>query len=166
MTNDNVLKLVDAVCDALARALPGEKWAPKMLDGTFYTYCNEAVNFVARIMGYEKFDRPLVTGGDEAILANQMIDKMNEPDGDWMEVYADVAQHHANNGSLVIAGMKNNIGHGHVCIVRPGMLQHSGNWEAPAPRVMNVGKDVFIDKKASYAFKSQPNYFVLKSTIT
>jgi hypothetical protein len=163
--SQGVFKLIDAICDAYSMALPGEKWAPRMIDGVLYTYCNEAVNFICKRMNYTKFDRPLVTSGDEAILANQMFDKMSEPEGDWMAVFADVAQYHANQGAIVIAGMKNKLGHGHVCIVRPGILQHSGKWQAPAPRVMNVGRDVFIDRKASFAFREQPSYFVLKEMV-
>ena len=160
-----IFQLIDAICDAYSMALPGEKWAPKRLDGILYTYCNEAVNFICKFMGYHRFDRQLVTGGDEALLANQMFDIMSEEDGQWLTVFADVAQYHANCGILVIAGMKNATGHGHVCIVRPGLLQHSGKWRGPAPRVMNVGKDVFIDKKASYAFREEPKYFALKEMI-
>jgi hypothetical protein len=94
-----------------------------------------------------------------------MIDIMANLEGKWLSISGANAQYHANQGALVIAGLKNNDGHGHVCIVRPGIIQHSNTWQAEAPRVMNVGKTVFIDKKASFAFKEIPQYFVLKEMI-
>jgi hypothetical protein len=157
----DIPKLIDAICDAFAMSLPGEKWAPDLIS----TYCNEAVNYVACKMEYFGFCRNLVLEKWEAVMANEMIAIMEKPDYGWLSVSGTNAQYHANKGVLVIAGLKNPDGHGHVCVVRPGVLQHSNSWQAEAPKVMNVGKIVFIDKKASFAFKVIPQYYVLKEMV-
>lgn len=133
------------------------------------TDCNRFVYDVLSQFGYTKFwdekeKRP--------ILANDMYDAflMN---GDWIEVAGDIAQFHANNGALVIAGWKNlDGGHGHVCVVRPGIAESSGSWHVTTesvPKVANVSDPELcrLDRKASFAFSSDkiPKYFVKKDMI-
>lgn len=159
-----VANLTDAICAAFMKALPKQPWAPIFNDdgSVNTTFCNCFVESVARAMGYTKFwhaDR------NEPMTADEMFEAMTLSD-EWMiEVSGAMAQIHANNGALVIAAILNPQGHGHVCIVRPGNTVTSGHWGKQAPRVANVGKDVFIDKDAAYAFVPEPSYFTLKSTI-
>jgi hypothetical protein len=94
-----------------------------------------------------------------------MCDLMADPKNGWLKVSGDVAQNHANEGALVVAAQKKE-GHGHVCVVIPGLLKESGSWGKMAPIVMNVGKDVFIGLKASFSFQTEPDYFLLTSTET
>lgn len=151
---NNIPKLIDAVCQAFMMGLPGEKWAPSS-DGE--THCNEAVNYVASAMGYDKF---------AGSLANTIFTQL-QTSGEWQDVTADAAQFHANSGALVIAAWKNPIGRGHVCIVIPGMAEKSNSWNDIAPKVMNIGETNFIGKKASFAFSAdrKPQFFALKSMI-
>lgn len=158
----NIGQLVDALAEAFSLAQKGQPWEPKFDGAVLTTFCNEAVNYICRKMGYLGFDKPHSPHSYDAILANDIIKAMmNGPD--WKEVDAAEAQDFANQGALVIAGLSNPGGHGHVCVVRPGCAEWSGSWQALSPKVMNVGKDCFIDKKASFAFRTPPKYFVLRT---
>jgi len=157
-------KLNDAICEAYVRGLPGGQWAPFMgISGEWYNFCNEAVNYICKAMDYQFFDRIETVSPHDAILANQMFDIMIDPESDWMQVSARESQALANGGALVIAGWKHpTSGHGHVAVVRPGCTKYSGNWKSDAPKILNIGKDNFIHKKASWAFRMVPHFFVLK----
>ena len=160
-----VAKLIDAICENFMNALPGKPWAPVYDGDTLVrTFCDFFVSGVVKLgFEYTGFINPL-TG--EAYLADKMVDIMQSSD-EWMkEVSGNMAQFHANQGALVVAGWINPDGHGHVCIVRPGIEVFSGHWNKNAPRVANVGKDVFINEDAAYAFIDEPSYFVLKRSIS
>jgi hypothetical protein len=148
-------KLVDAICEAFSYGLPGQKWEPK----NNMTFCNEAVSFVCDRMGYRKL---------EGLVANDIFDVL-QTNGDWQDVTAEAASFHSNHGALVLAAWKNpdeNL-HGHVCVVRPGVAERSDSWGDMAPKVINIGEQNFIDKKASFAFSKgkKPQFFALKSMI-
>ena len=151
---NNIAKLLSAVYEAYNNT----SWKPK--NGS--TFCNEAVSFICKKMGYAKFDKSETAYPTDADLANAMHDKLSDPQGDWLNIDGSVAQYHANQGALVIASQKNTQGHGHVCMVIPGELVQSENYGKTVPVVMNIGKDVFIGKGVSFAFKKEPSYFVLK----
>jgi hypothetical protein len=139
--------LIDACCDAREN--------PNFAPNGDLTFCNEAVAYIADRMGYVAF---------HGLLANAMYDLM-DTNSDWLKIDSGVAQYHANNGSLVVAAMKNNDGHGHVAVVRPGTLTQSNRWKSSqVPRVVNIGKDVFIDKGVNYAFQEMPDFFVWKES--
>ena len=164
----NVPRLIDAVCWAYSSALPGKMWAPVRDVGGLTTYCNEGFNFICKRMGYSYFDRSTLERPHGAMLANQMYDVMNDPNGDWMSISdTKVIQYHANSGVLCAAATKNITGHGHVCTIMPGEAELSGSWKMLAPKVMNIGKDVFIGQKASFAFSADniPRYFALRSML-
>jgi len=163
--------LMDAVWEAYNMAIPlGDHrgrhnvFEPFFADGRWYTKCNEGFNLICRRMGYEKFDRRETEHPTDAQLANFMYAAMNNPDGDWRQIDAVMAQHMANAGCLVAAADANVGRPGHVCVVVPGETEHSGSFGYAVPKVMNIGKDVFIGKKVSYAFPSsdKPDYFCLK----
>jgi len=144
----NIAVLVDAICQAYDRVwLEPKPFAPR--DGA--TYCNQAVQYVAAIFNYKRF---------EGKLANEMVDILNN-DKAWKKISANEAAARACEGILVIAGRKDTP-HGHICIVRPGTTQMSGHWQENAPKVMNVGKDCFISKGANFAFREKPDYFSLE----
>jgi hypothetical protein len=165
----SVPKLNDAWCEAFEASLPGGKFAEK--DGA--THCNEAVNYVAKKMGYSGFDDLRTKFPDDAILANAMFELM-VLSPDWMQVDGTVAQAHANEGALVVAAWKSPAGvHGHVAVIRPGNLTHSTKWgnlppDPPRiPKVANIGKaeNRFIARGANWAFGEEPKYFVLKAMV-
>ena len=160
--------LIEAICEAYSQALPGGRWAPIFAGDRIFTFCNETVNLVCKRMGYYDFDIPETPRPDDAKLANQMFNELIATD-DWEETDVTEAQACANYGYPVVAAWKNpNPGFpGHVAIVMPGNLEYSGSWGDMAPKIMNVGKDIFICKKASWAFRKEakPRYFVLKKVI-
>lgn len=144
----NLAVLMDAIAEAYDMAWVGERqFAPR--DGV--THCNEAVQYVAKKFGYDRF---------AGKMANEMVDIANN-DRRWVKVSPQEAAERACEGRLVIAAQKGEV-HGHVCIVRPGTLEGSAKWKTKAPKVMNVGKDCFIAKGANFAFRDQPDYFSLE----
>lgn len=157
----NLSRLLASVYDAYNKSLTGQDWAPVFANNVLTTYCNFVVNSICNAVDYTKFN----AGLSSPVSANAMVKSMADPSGDWMAVSGDVAQYHANNGALVIAGQSNVSGHGHVCVVIPGEMKDSSNYVKKVPVVMNVGKDVFIGKPASFAFHLEPTYYVLKSTV-
>lgn len=142
----DIFLLIDAICEAY----DNPEWRPH--DGA--TFCNFSVNHVAQRMGYDGFD-----AGSGPLLANGMVDLMKLKTADWMPIDPTTAQGYANSGSLVVAGFKDKP-HGHVCIVRPGLMQTSAKWKMNVPRVLNMGKDVFIAKSMAWAFKDKPGVWV------
>jgi len=144
----NLAVLMDAICEAYDQAwLENKPFAPK--DGL--THCNEAVQYVAKKFGYERF---------AGKMANEIVDIVNN-DKNWSKVSPQEAAQCAGEGCLVIAAQKGSP-HGHVCVVRPGTLEGSEKWQQKAPKVLNIGKDCFISKGANYAFRERPEYFSLE----
>ncbi len=141
--NEATLKLIDACCEARER--------PDFAPMSSLTHCNEAVHYIASKLGF---------GGFVGMLANNMIDLMNR-DPHFQPIPMAEAQTFANLGMLVIAGEKA-MPHGHVCVVRPGNMAMSGNWKVLVPKIINVGQRNFIDKIISWAFRSEPKFWVWK----
>jgi len=143
----DIYRLIDAICEAY----DNPAWKPK--DGK--TYCNYVVNFICKQFGYTAFDtKPW------PFLANSMVQHMRKNRTEWMAIEPGFAQDFANRGSLVVAGQERE-GHGHVCVIRPGYPVESAKWDKRVPKVMNIGKDVFIAKAVNWAFEKEPEYFVL-----
>jgi hypothetical protein len=161
----DIAKLMDGVYEGLTLASDGGPFHPIRMDDGWLTACNEAFNLICMKMGYDKFDRMTAQRPHGAISANQMFDAMSDPNGDWRTITNALgAQDLANTGALVAASFKNETGHGHIATVIPGTAEPSASWGSPAPKLFNVGKDVFIGKKASFAFQKNemPIYFTLK----
>jgi len=154
---ENIVKnlplLMNACYVGYNRGLDGGDFAPK---GDI-THCNRFISYVMNCFGYDKFN---------GLMANGIIDLMNDLTHGWITVSDSVAQNHANAGVIVIAGRKFDA-HGHVCIVLPGILEKSGSFGRSVPKVVNIGKDVFFGKKVSFAFQSeeQPQYYALSTMI-
>jgi len=156
---DKMAKLFDAICENFMNAMPGHPWAPETVQNndktlTLVTHCNQFVSGIANSLGYTS-------------LSNRTADQicayvLTSPE--WTNIQWDVAQSHANNGAFVIACQSANP-HGHVCVIRPGVPLPSGHYGHPAPRCANVGGEVFMDKTVSYAFRQEPQYYVLNSTL-
>lgn len=118
--NDKATRL-KALCDRAVK-----KYTP---DGDV-TYCNSAVNFICVELGYKGF---------RGLVANEMVDVMRKSP-DFALVTPDDAQKLANDGRLVIAGIKEDE-HGHVAVCYPGgEVTRSGKWRENAPLIANVGK--------------------------
>lgn len=159
MTENPIAVLMNAAYYGFNRALPGGDFAPRVENGKLKTYCNFFIQYVAKCVGYSGFD---------GMMANQMVEFMRRPDSGWIQLAdSKTAQEHANNGVLVIAGRGNPSGHGHVCLIVPGILEKSGSWGDAVPKCVNVGKDVFFGKKVSFAFSGDEkcDYFALAKMI-
>lgn len=158
-------QLMNLAYNGYNRALPQPNGAPGDFqpifsnDGTLeVTFCNVFVDYVCNGLNYSDF---------KGMLANEMFDYMNTPKNKWISFEESVAQWHANQGALVLAAHKNSNGHGHICVVLPGLLEKSSSFNKAVPKCVNVGKDVFFGKKISFAFpkEEQPIYFSLADLI-
>lgn len=169
----DIAALMDAIWEAYNLAIPigdargrRNKFEPffSSSESRWYTKCNEGFNLIACRMGYDKFDRRETQNPTDAQLANAIYLRMVDADGDWRQIDAVMAQQMANAGCLVAAIDRNNDRPGHVCVVVPGNVEHSPSFNGVVPKVMNIGKDVFIGKRASFAFSAEdkPLYFCLK----
>lgn len=127
---------------------------------TLTTYCNQFIQYICAAIGYTDFS---------GMNANEMIDFMKKPGSGWMQLPVDgvTAQSHANLGVIVLGAKSNPDGHGHVCLVVPGVLEKSYSWGSAVPKCVNVGKDVFFGKKISFAFSADGkcDYFALSKMI-
>lgn len=121
----------------------------KNSDGSVKTFCNIFIQYVCSGLGYTDF-----TGK----VANEIVKFMDNPTNGWITVGDEVAQSHANQGVLVLAGSYNPTGHGHVCLVVPGLLEKSSSFGKSVPKCVNVGESVFFGKKISFAFTPQMNF--------
>ena len=160
----NLPMLMNSAYVGFNRALPmpsGERgdFQPEFnSDGSVKaTYCNQFIQYICNNMGYTEF-----TGMN----ANEMDSFMSDPKNGWIVIDETVAQTHANNGVIVLAS-KAMEGHGHVCLILPGILEKSGSWGKPVPKCVNVGKDVFFGKKLSFAFQAEniPTLYVLAGMV-
>lgn len=161
----DISRLMDGVYEAFFLAQDKGPFHPIRLENGWFTACNEAFNLICMKMGYDRFDRMTSLRTHGALSANQMFDLMSQDYGDWRKIaQAAGAQELANTGALVAAAYKNELGHGHIATVIPGTAEPSSSWGSLAPKLFNVGKDVFIGKKASFAFQKNemPTYFTLK----
>ncbi len=114
------------------------------------TYCNYAVNFIARELGYAEL------GG---LLANLMIMHFQNS-GDFANIDIDTAHRLADAGNLVVAAKRGNP-HGHVATLYPGRkMILSRKWGKKVPFVANIGSRNGI-MGCNYAFEFEPKFWVL-----
>jgi len=140
------------------RGLGGDFTPEFNKDGTVRTtFCNKFIQYVLNGFGY---------GNMNSMLANQMIAFMEAPQNGWIKVSDTVAQQHANNGVIVIAGHSKEP-HGHICLIIPGIMENSNSFKKDVPKCVNIGKDVFYGKRVSFAFRAEemPNYYALAMQI-
>lgn len=118
------------------------------------TFCNIFVDSVAQEMGCHDF---------MGKMANEMIDVMSRS-VNWTLCPIEDAQSRANLGSLLIATEEAQP-HGHVCVIVPGIKVRSIHWSMAVPLCANVGKDVFIGKGLSFAFREVPKIWLWRPSI-
>ncbi len=143
------LKKLSTLCqEAVEQFQPERKWLPEENEYVDVTYCNQAVNYIATNLGYTRF---------QGKLANQMV-KLMETSPDWAPLSAEDAKKAADDGRLVVAGVKGDK-HGHVAVVMPGReMVWSRKWHKKAPVVASAGKKNWIIG-ANWAFKDPPGYW-------
>lgn len=137
----DVVTLIDAICDAYDR----NDYRPSP-DGS--THCNQAVQSIAQAMGCQDLN---------AKSADEIVDFISSSD-EWSDVPFERAQDMANQGSLLVAGLKSkdlDAQHGHVVVVRPGKACQSGKWGL-TPRCVNIGKSDFIARAQSGPLTMMP----------
>lgn len=156
----NLIALIDAVCDTYDDV----HLLPK--DGV--TFCNIACNQIAVKMGCKDLVAKTADDIYEFMIASSQ----------WSEVAMEKAQDLANNGALIFAvasGSMLNQDHGHICVIRPGLVKTSGKW-IKAPCVMNIGAQCFIGRAKSgpligmpvglnEAFVPMPRLFVWRPSL-
>lgn len=135
--------------DAIHLPLNRPEYVPR--DGV--THCNSYVNEVCELMGYK------LLGGR---LANEIVDALIG-DGSWSVVAMEKCQDLANEGTLVVAGIRGSP-HGHVNIICPGKEKTSGRW-GQVPSCANVGSEIFIGKGINWAYSSMPQFFAWRPTL-
>lgn len=140
------LLLLDAIHLPLCR--------PEYQPGGGMTHCNAYVNEVCAALGFKDFD---------GLPANQIVELMVSSPM-WSEVPMEKCQFLANQGSLVVAGIKEEP-HGHVNIICPGKEKTSVRYGGLVPSCANIGKDVFIGKGISWAFSSMPKFYAWRPSL-
>lgn len=124
------------------------------------THCNEFIQSICVAFGYDNF-----TG----LMANDIVNVMRDPSRGWISVDSDVAQSHANNGILVVAGWANPDGHGHVALIIPGIVEWSQSYQGNLPKCVSIGSPqaTFFGKKVSFAFvaSQSPKFYALAEMI-
>ena len=150
---------VGLVLRLCGEAVVNPEWQPR--DGV--THCNSAADYVAKGFGcdemHDKDGNPLTADEMFALFCSGENWRPVTVGGTWML---------ANQGSLIFAAMNSkslNESHGHVCTIIPGDPVYSGHWEGLAPLCMNVGKENFIGRPCSFAFRQVPYFFGWKPTI-
>lgn len=141
----DALRLLDIIHLAYSRP----EYAPH--DGV--TYCNRFVSEIVSSMGFK---------GLEGLLANDMIDLISKHD-QWTEVAMEKAQDLCNDGSLIVAGLKDQP-HGHVSVCCPGKIKNSGRWGL-VPSVASVGAKNFIGSGLNWAYSNPPTLWVWRLTL-
>lgn len=154
----NMPQLLNLYYVGFNRGLEGDFKPSQNPDGSWITHCNQFINYGLNGMGYDSMAE---------MSANEMVHFMATATNGWISVSEDVAQQHANDGVIVIAGWANLGGHGHVNFVLPGILEKSGEYGKSVPKCVNVGESVFFGKKISWAFRSDnpPTYYCLAGMI-
>lgn len=160
---NNLVRLVDAICTSW----DNPDYAPLFENGiAVKTFCNYFINDVATKVGCRDF---YDEGTKQPVMADDMVRIMSGSDNwqelrcaglapDAMVVALRSIQMWANQGYLTIAGASGAMlgaKHGHVCIIRPGIMKSSGKW-GDVPVVANIGKENFIGMGKSGPMKGEP----------
>lgn len=135
--------------DAIHLALNHPEYAPK--EGV--THCNQYVDEVCQTYGFKELTGKLANGICDSLAYHPQ----------WSEVSMDKCQDLANEGTLIVAGIKAEP-HGHVNVICPGRAKTSGRWGS-VPSCANVGKDIFIGKGINWAFSDMPKFWAWRSSL-
>ena len=158
----DVIKLIDTICSVY----DNPDYAPVYNNGILVkTFCNFATNAIAVAMGcddlYDTTTKLPKTADEIADLLAQSKDWIElhvSDDPQKMPIDYQAIQLWANKGELVFAVLKSTDlkqEHGHICVVRPGLLKSSGKW-GDCPAVMNIGGENFIALGKSGVMKGRP----------
>lgn len=126
-------------------------------DGKPETFCSQAVRRAANRYGCSDFGAEL-----DPITANMICDRLAGGLPGWRQDTGDRAAAHALKGGLAIAA-KAYEPHGHVAVVAPRAMQHSGSWGKDVPVLANVGKPPNRFEKVSEAFPvaaGEPGFYL------
>lgn len=153
--------------EAILTTWDDPRLAPVLNNGVLVeTFCNVFVDQVAAKLGCQSF---FLKNDQRIMTADEMCDFLDTA-SDWHEIRCaglpaeqmslafSAIQGYANNGQFVVACAKStvlNSQHGHICVVRPGMLKTSGRY-GEVPAVANIGKENFIALGKSGPLKNQP----------
>lgn len=157
-----IIRLFDAICVAW----DNPAYYPEFENGVLKsTHCNAFVDEVARAIGCDDFHDTVTK---EPFMADDIIHKLSSADTErWVELKVseetkandlEAIQVWANQGFLTIAGATSvtlNAEHGHVAVIRPGLMKSSGKWGS-VPVLANVGKEMFIGRAKSGMMKGEP----------
>lgn len=138
--------------DLCLEAATNVAWVPE--DGK--TFCNFAADHVAHGMGCDDLRKD-----GQPLTADEIYQVFNTSK-DWRVMTLGAPSVFATEGSLIFGIMNSkmlNQEHGHIATVLPGEPIWSGHWVAMAPICMNVGRDVFIGRPMSFAFRTIPTFF-------
>lgn len=136
------------------------KYTPTEANHHETTYCNLAVQAVAKAMGCTAFDKP---HGVSPELADEMY-KVMQSSKDFIVKPIGDCQWLANEGTLIIAAMPSWMllqSAGHVCTLTPGHEDYSGHWDKKTPLCLNLGRKgtCFRAKGVNWAFQVEPFFF-------
>lgn len=160
---NNLIRLIDAICVAW----DNPAYYPEFENGVLKkTHCNQFACEVAHSVGCEDFFDPITKS---PMMADEIIRFVSGSDNwqeirvaglapDQMAIALRAVQMWANQGYLTIASATSatmGASHGHLCIVRPGVMKESGKW-GQIPVVANIGKENFIGRAKSGVMKDQP----------
>lgn len=122
------------------------------------THCNQAARLAAQFYRCNEFD-------DKSLLADDMIKIMDEnKSGNWLVCDGYNATKFAMDGCLVFAAKTSkelDAKHGHIAIIIPLPMLHSGSLNRLVPQIGNVGSRNGV-MKVTEAFpvaKGEPRYF-------
>ncbi len=160
---NNIIRLIDAICVAW----DNPDYYPEFENGVLKkTHCNSFVNDVAKAVGCNDFFDPVTK---QPLVADDIIRTISGSDHwqemrcaglapDLMEIALKSIQMWANQGYLTIAGSTGSVlgsAHGHVTVIRPGIMKSSGKWGS-VPVCANVGKEMFIGVAKAGVMKGEP----------
>lgn len=115
------------------------------------TFCNLFVQLFFSRMGYNGF---------EGMLASDMV-RFSRSSGDFLRVGIRDAISAAVAGQPSFAGLEGSP-HGHVCILLDSTTSFSQRFGQMVPHCVDVGKNYRWDVPISFAFRSMPEFFILK----
>lgn len=161
--------------DAILTAYDNPFYKPVFREGKIVeTFCNIAANEIAQKMGCDDlFDHEHKrerTADEIYDFMASHSDSKNPGTFSWQEIqcatlqpeFRDVAfsaiQFQANSGNLIFAVQSSyNMGseHGHICVIRPGVMKNSGKW-GKIPACMNIGGENFIALAQNGVMKGLP----------
>lgn len=177
--------------DAILMAYDNPAYRPIVEDGKLKTFCNIAAHEIAYKMGcadlYDADHGRPKTADEIYDFMVSHSDSSNPNTFDWQEIqcatlqpdFHEIAftgiQFQANSGTLIFAVQSSRaLGgeHGHICVIRPGVMKNSGKW-GKVPVCMNIGGENFIAIAQSgvmkglavginEAFKQLPRFFAWK----